>query len=360
MTGIYIHVPFCAKKCPYCDFYSCLYTLKSARKYTDAVLRNIPALPELSADTVYFGGGTPSILPPELLAEILDSISENVRLIMPEITVEVNPCTVTEKKLDAYKEMGVNRLSFGVQSGNNDELAFLGRKHSFEKAAEMVEAAHDMGFENISCDVMIGVKDQTAEKLENSIKKIAKLPIKHISSYILKVEENTDFGRNNTAAVLPDDDSVSDLYLHSVKILEQEGFRQYEISNFSKQGYESRHNLKYWKCEEYIGIGPSSHSYYNGKRCYVPEGLEKFCDNEYQEIVYEDYEAGTDEEKIMLGMRLSDGIFLDDFPDKKSGICQKAEKYCSHGLAFISDGRLRLTPEGFLVSNLIIADLVCL
>ncbi len=358
MTGIYIHVPFCARKCPYCDFYSCSYTLKSAEEYKNAVIRNIEVLPNIDADTVYFGGGTPSLVPSDFIAEILDAINKRLNLADPEITIEVNPCTVTAEKLRAYKRAGVNRLSVGVQSGNNEELEFLGRRHTFEKAAETVEQAVYAGFKNISCDLMIGVMGQTPEKLEQSISQITALPVTHISSYILKIEENTPFGRNNTEKLLPDDEQTAQLYLCSVRLLEAAGFKQYEISNFSREGYHSRHNLKYWNCEEYIGIGPSAHSYYNGRRYYVPESLESFCADPVQQKIYEEYQAGTDEEKIMLGLRLNEGIYPDDYPTLKQKILRKAEKYCTHGLAVFKDGRLCLTPEGFLVSNSIISDII--
>lgn len=358
MTGIYIHVPFCAKKCPYCDFYSCGYTLRGAEEYKNAVIRNIDALPCVDADTVYFGGGTPSLIPSDFIAEMLDALAKRTNLADPEITIEVNPRTVTFEKLKAYKRAGINRLSVGVQSGNNEDLNFLGRSHTFEKAAETVEQAVNAGFVNISCDLMIGTKGQTSDKLEQSIAKIAALPITHISSYILKIEENTPFGINNIEKFLPDDEQTAGLYLSSVSLLEAAGFKQYEISNFSCKDYRSRHNLKYWKCEEYMGIGPSAHSYYNGRRYYVPNNLESFCSDRFQRKVYEDYKAGTDEEKIMLGLRLTDGIRPDDYPKLKRDILKKAEAYCAHGLAVFKNGRLCLTPKGFLVSNSIISDII--
>lgn len=358
MTGIYIHVPFCAKKCPYCDFYSCGYTRKSAERYKNAVLRNVLSTPDIRVDTVYFGGGTPSLIPAEYISEILEALDRRISLVSPEITIEVNPCTVTPQKLAAYKKAGINRLSVGVQSGNNDELEFLGRSHSFEKAAEVVETAAELGFENISCDLMIGIMGQTAGKLEQSVEKITALPVSHISSYMLKIEENTPFGRNNTAELLPDEDEAAELYLHSVKLLENAGFKQYEISNFAKEGFQSRHNLKYWRCEEYLGMGPSSHSYFGGRRFYTPDNLEEFCESTVQRRIYEDGEAGTDEEKIMLGLRLAEGICPSDYPVFESRILKKAANYCAHGLAELKNGRLCLTPEGFLVSNSIIADII--
>lgn len=358
MTGIYIHVPFCAKKCPYCDFYSCSYSMGAALEYQNAVLRNINYLPEIEADTVYFGGGTPSLMPEQFFSSVLNALNNKVKLIDPEITIEANPCTLTNLKLKQYKFIGINRISFGVQSADNNELEFLERLHTFEMTEKIVNAAFDAGFENISCDIMIGTKDQTLDKLENTINKVTALPIQHISSYILKVEKNTDFGRKHMEKNLPDDDAAADLYLHSVRLLENAGFKQYEISNFSKKDFESRHNLKYWQCEEYIGIGPSAHSFYNGKRFSVPADLEKFCGGKQQEIIYDAHIPGTDEEKIMLGLRLTSGIFLDDFRERKNDIVKKAEKYCQNGFAFMENGYLKLTPKGFLVSNSIISDII--
>lgn len=358
MIGIYIHVPFCSKKCPYCDFYSCKYNLKAAENYKNAVIRNIYALPKIDVDTVYFGGGTPSIMPPEYISEIIEAVESRLHLCSPEITIEVNPCTMTLKKLKSYKKAGINRLSVGVQSGNDDELEFLGRSHNFEKASEVVVNAGELGFENISCDVMIGVEGQTLDKLERSIRKLTSLPVTHISSYILKIEDNTPFGKTGVSNLLPDDDRIADLYLHSVKLLENAGFLQYEISNFARDGFHSKHNLKYWKCNEYIGIGPSAHSYYNGKRYFVPKNLDEFCEKAEQMKIYEEYKVGTDEEKIMLGLRLTDGICPDDFPKYSHEIIKKSEKYYNYGLAVFENNTLSLTPKGFLVSNSIISDIL--
>lgn len=357
MTGVYIHVPFCSKKCPYCDFYSCNYSIKSAEKYKNAVIRNIRNLPYADVDTVYFGGGTPSIIPSEYIAEIIEALECRFNLISPEITIEINPCTVTEAKLNSYKIAGINRLSVGVQSGNNDELEFLGRSHSFEKAADTIMLAAETGFYNISCDLMIALKDQTFEKLECSVTNIINLPIQHVSSYILKVEKETPFYKNKTWRLLPDDDQIADLYLYTVKLLEESGFKQYEISNFSKIGYKSRHNMKYWKCEEYLGIGPSAHSYFNGKRYYVPDDLDSFCENDHQIIINENAEPGSGNERIMLGLRLTEGINLEDF-DNNLDLYKRSMKYCKNGFAELNDNYLKLTPKGFLVSNSIITDLL--
>ncbi|MDE5649115.1 MAG: coproporphyrinogen III oxidase family protein, partial [Oscillospiraceae bacterium] len=193
-VGIYIHVPFCAKKCPYCDFYSCPYSLTAAEQYTDAIIRDIKNLPEnIYADTIYFGGGTPSILPVDRLNKILDALYHHCRIINPEITLEINPCTVTEEKLFQYSNIGINRLSIGVQSVHDDELKLLGRIHSWKKAKEIIKSAQIIGFDNISCDVIIGLPEQNIDKIKTTLNKIAELSVQHISAYILKIEENTPF-----------------------------------------------------------------------------------------------------------------------------------------------------------------------
>lgn len=355
--GIYIHVPFCAKKCPYCDFYSCGYSLQSAEKYTNALIRDINSLPEnICADTVYFGGGTPSLLPAEMLKKILDTLNNRCNITAPEITIEINPCTVHEEKLLQYRKMGINRLSVGVQSADDRELEFLGRNHSWEKAKEIINLSVKNGFENISCDIMTGLPRQSFDTLKTTIDKISALPVTHISSYILKIEEDTPFDTPDIINQLPDDDYVSDLYLFMVSQLENHGYKQYEISNFSKPGFESRHNLKYWKCREYIGLGPSAHSYFNGKRYYIPSDLNDY--RKQSEKIITEENPGSDEEKIMLGLRLTEGINVNDFPDKKDFILKKSGLFQKSGLVNIQNNTVSLTPKGFLVSNSIISELI--
>ena len=191
---------------------------------------------------------------------------------------------------------------------------------------------------------MIALKDQTFEKLECSVTNIINLPIQHVSSYILKVEKETPFYKNKTWKLLPDDDQIADLYLYTVKLLEESGFKQYEISNFSKIGYKSRHNMKYWKCEEYLGIGPSAHSYFNGKRYYVPDDLDSFCENDHQIIINEKTDLGSGNERIMLGLRLTEGINLEDF-DNNLDLYKRSMKYCKNGFAELNDNYLKLNAK---------------
>lgn len=357
MIGIYIHIPFCAKKCPYCDFFSGSYTADLEKKFVRAVVRDIENFPTCeTADTVYFGGGTPSLVKPESLAEIIKALSEKFTLVSPEITIEVNPSTVTAKKLEQYRSMGINRLSLGVQSANDNELDLLGRLHDFKKARQAVLTAKSCGFDNISCDIMTGLPGQTEESLLNSIDKITSLPVTHLSSYILKIEKGTAFDNDEFVRTLPDDDHSAALYLFMVKELEKRGFSQYEISNFSKPGFESRHNLKYWHCEEYAGFGASAHSYFGGRRSFIPADLDKYLQNAPVPIIT-DENPGQAEEQIMLGLRLTEGINVDRFPDVKDKLLKKTDLFERAGLMKRDGSRISLTPEGFLVSNSIIAEL---
>ena len=357
-TGIYIHIPFCAKKCPYCDFYSCSYSKSMAEQFTDALIKEIENFKGgVSADTVYFGGGTPSLIPAEFTEKILSAVKNRFELLNPEITLEVNPCTVNYEKLMKYREMGINRLSTGVQSMNDNELKLLGRSHTAEKAVQVILDAEKCGFENISADVMIGLPGQNCKTLENTIQKLSELPLTHISSYILKIEEGTPFDNEEFIRSMPDDDFVSDMYLCMVKSLSEKGFKQYEISNFSKPGFESRHNLKYWRCMEYIGFGCSAHSFYDGRRFYCTDNLDSYIKNGAEKVITDESPAG-DDEKIMLGLRLSEGININDYPERKDDIIKKSELLKKAGYVNFDGRILSLTPKGFLVSNMIINE-VC-
>ncbi len=341
-TGLYIHVPFCVKKCPYCDFYS--GELRNKSEYISAVLRNLRRFPEMY-DTVYFGGGTPSLCH-TVAGEVLSNVrlSENA-----EITFECNPETVDCYVFEDLKKAGVNRLSFGVQSLNDSELSALGRIHSAGRAEGMLYEAAKHGFTNVSADLMLGVPQQTRQSLVATIDRLCGLPVTHISAYMLKIEPNTAFGKN--PPVVPDDDEQAELYLLAVSELEKRGFRQYEISNFAKEGYESRHNLKYWHCEEYIGIGPSAHSFYKGVRYAVPRSLADFIESDVQPEVPTETDPDSEEEHILLGLRLTEGIPLTDEIRDRLPLIPKN--------LYRTDGeRLSLTPEGFLVSNNIISMLI--
>lgn len=363
--GIYIHVPFCESKCPYCDFYS--RPPKGAgkdkneyiREYTAGVKSRLVSYAKIygdrAVDTIYFGGGTPSVLGADALSDILSEIknlykvSENA-----EITCEANPCSVDEEFFTKLKSSGFNRLSMGLQSANEDELKLLGRQHTAEEAAEKVRLAQKVGFDNISLDLMIALPNQTKEKLKNSIDFCASLNVQHISSYILKVEENTVFGKKGVQTL--GDEETADMYLLMVSELEKHGYKQYEISNFAKENFEARHNTRYWRDEEYLGIGPAAHSFMDGKRFYFERSLADFLSGKNPT---EDGSGGDIEEKIMLKLRLTEGISERDlisFEDGKAVFdkLMKAAKLLPKNLIKIDNGTVSLTAEGFLVSNSVI------
>lgn len=361
-TGLYIHVPFCVRKCPYCDFYSVAGNNDS--KYTDyseAVLRNIKRYKktchDLVIDTVYFGGGTPSLLPADFFKSVISEISD-VLCDDPEITIELNPKTADVEKLLAFRQAGINRLSVGVQSADDKELEYLGRIHSFSHAEEIIKSANKAGFDNISADLMIGIKGQTTDSLKKSVDRITGLPVKHISAYMLKIEKGTAYYQSNICNEVPDEDLTAQLYLQAVELLEKKGFDQYEISNFSVQGAQSRHNLKYWRCQEYIGIGPSAHSFFNNKRYEVPRDLAMFTGNEIQTEIINEEDPGDFFEKAMLALRLSEGLDLSLYPQYAKNVLRRAEKFRNTDLININDLNVSLTAHGFLLSNSIISDLL--
>ncbi len=359
-TGLYIHVPFCAVKCPYCDFYSKGFSRKNAVDYSEAVIRNIKYYinndPALCFDTVYFGGGTPSLMPSEFFYRIMDTLSERISS-DNEISVEVNPKTVNYDKLKEYISFGINRLSVGVQSAVDSELEGLGRRHTFSDAEKTFDIARKAGFENISADLMIGIKGQSKESLMYSCEKIAGLSPEHISAYMLIIEPGTEFYSNTISALVPDEDETADMYLSLVKKLDDLGYHQYEISNFSKEGYESRHNLKYWRCEEYIGIGPSAHSYFRDLRYEVPRDLSEFILSDVQREEINEKNPGSFFERGMLKLRLTEGFCLDEYPEQKDRIIRNSTKFIKAGLVQLSDNVINLTPEGFLVSNYLISEI---
>ncbi len=342
--GLYIHVPFCVKKCPYCNFYSVPHSEWKTKEYEAAVIRNLKRY-GLQYDTVYFGGGTPGLFPYQI-GQILEAADYTKDA---EITAECNPDSVDECALLYLRKSGVNRLSFGVQSLSVEELSALGRTHHPERAKAMIRRAAGLGFKNISADLMLGIPRQTEQSLSKTIEELCGLPITHVSAYILKIEPDTVFGKKPPE--LPDEDAQAALYLQAVEQLAAHGFAQYEISNFAKPGYESRHNLKYWRCEEYVGIGPAAHSYFGGKRYAVPRSLTRFLENEAQPEEITDDAPDREEERVMLGLRLTEGIPL------TSELNERLAAIPKH-LYKTESGRLSLTPEGFLVSNEIISLLI--
>lgn len=365
MTGIYIHIPFCIRKCPYCDFYSMPDNRELREKYVTALCANILSYKgqHIDADTVYFGGGTPSLLEVTQIERILSACGEAFDLHSTEITLEANPCTLNERKLSALRHAGINRLSIGIQSSQDRELEFLGRLHSFSTAEQAVVTAYKTGFDNISGDLMLGLAGQDMESLDKTLDAMTSLPLSHISAYMLKIEDGTAFDCDKVRNSVADEDTVSDMYLRTVEKLEKKGFEQYEISNFAKDGHYSRHNLKYWKCEEYLGFGTAAHSYFNDERYFCPPDINKYVTIPVQTKIITEKSPDKAEEYIMLNLRLKWGISLEKTSMLKDddfclNLRNKAAVFSQNGLCKICGDRVSLTAKGFLVSNEIIAQLL--
>lgn len=344
--GLYIHVPFCVRKCPYCDFFS-VTDLSLTEAYTEAVIRNIKAIYG-SFSTVYFGGGTPSLLTAEQIGRILSAAEIQSGA---EISMEANPGTADENYLRDIRTAGINRISFGVQSFDDTELKSLGRIHSAEEAVSVILSAEKSGFESISADLMLAVSGQTRTSLRKSLETVTSLPLTHISAYMLKVEKGTPLSIDNKLLEkIPDEDETAEMYLEAVGFFENRGFEQYEISNFAKNGFECRHNLGYWRCQEYYGIGCSAHSFVDGERFCCDDPPEKFILSPVQSRIPMG-KGGSTGERAMLALRLTkEGVPSDLFP----GLEERAEILIRKGLVKNEKNFLRLTPEGCLVSNEII------
>lgn len=340
-AGLYIHIPFCFSKCPYCDFYSTKYTPTAADAFAEKLGGQMQDYTG-SFDTVYFGGGTPSILEPQVLTGILQAVRDHFAIDpAAEITVECNPSKDLTGDMEQYAAAGINRVSIGMQSAVDRERFALGRRAGSGEVARTVAAAKAAGITNISLDVMLGTPKQTPDSLEETFAFIARMQVTHISAYLLKIEPGTPFDRLQAKLALPEEDTVCQMYLQTVERLGQLGFAQYEISNFARPGYESRHNLKYWLLEPYLGLGPSAHSLWNSRRFYFD-----------RDWIWQDEGPGGDrEEQILLGLRLNRGIPAD-------WLTRDPAPYIAGGFMRRANGRISLTPRGMLVSNTILAELL--
>lgn len=362
MTGIYIHIPFCKTKCPYCDFYSFKPEEYQKDSYLKSVLFCLLDYKDKikdSIDTVYFGGGTPSVFGGERISKIIECIRKNYKIASEaEITVECNPSTVDRELVFHLKNAGVNRISMGMQSAVDRERKALGRLSGKAQVKNALELFQGAGIKNISLDLMLGIPHQTKQSLKESLDFLTQSKVTHISAYMLKIEEGTPFSHINPP--LPDEDEVCELYLDTVNYLEEKGYSQYEISNFSLPGFESKHNLRYWKAESYLGIGPSAHSFIDGKRFYYPRDFDSFLKNP---TPVPDGNGGDEEEYIMLSLRLKDGLTKEGYKkrfnkDIPCEIFQKAKKFQKAGLLEITDKGISLNKNGFLLSNSIITELL--
>ena len=327
--GLYIHIPFCKKKCNYCDFYSVVPTDSIKKRYIESLCTEIKKWGERTArpiDTMYIGGGTPSLLSHNELALIFGAVRSSFTLLDgAEITVEINPGDNIADFLKGAVALGVNRVSIGVQSCNENELCVLGRRHNTEDAVCAVKAARNAGIKNISADIM--------------------------------VEEGTPFDKMNIS--VPNDDKTAEQYMQLCNAMRKAGYEHYEISNFAKKGYQSRHNNRYWLQEEYIGIGPSAHSFFDGKRFFYERDINAFIDG--AETVFDGF-GGDQAEYIMLRLRLNTGLNFKEFEAKfnkslDARIIDKAKSLEKHGLCRVNDS-ISLTDKGMLVSNTIISTLL--
>ncbi len=340
-AGLYIHIPFCKNKCPYCDFYSKKYSENDAVEYCNALIAQMQDF-DGGFDTVYFGGGTPSIIPEELIGKVINEAKKHFEIDPnSEITIECNPSKDLSESFKKYKSYGINRVSLGMQSAVDKERFALGRTAGKAQVEKAVFDAKNAGIENISLDLMLGTPKQSLSSLDETFDFIDKMKVKHISAYMLKIEEGTPFAKMKKRLELPSEDEVCEMYLKTVEVLNQLGFPQYEISNFARAGFESRHNLKYWELEPYLGLGKSAHSFWQGKRFFIDESFN----------IIPDGEGGTKEERIMLGLRLSKGI-------NKKLTEKDYQKFIDMGYINEKGDNIALTPKGMLVSNSIINELI--
>lgn len=363
MTGLYIHVPFCVSKCPYCDFYSKIdRNDETLDAYTAAVCREFARYPAQPIDTVYFGGGTPSLLGGARLTRILEAAQAHFSLCDgTEITLEANPADNLRGTFATFAAAGGNRISLGMQSGQAHLLSALGRRHTPADVTRTVQDIAAAGIDNFSLDLMLALPHQTATDIERDVALCTAFGATHVSAYLLKIEPNTPFAKYDLA--LPDEDAAADMYLLACERLQAAGYRQYEISNFAVTGFESRHNGKYWDGDSYIGIGPAAHSFWDNRRFAYPRDLAAFI-NGVTPITEENtgIAVGSDAEYAMLRLRRTDGIDATAFRQKFGRDIpvlwrQNADKLPSTLVTQDAQG-IRLTRAGFLLSNVLTARIL--
>lgn len=368
MSGVYIHIPFCNSKCPYCDFYSYRCKEEKQKEYVEALIDEIKTLRrsgeylsrDFTADTLYLGGGTPSVLHGEDLCRIIETAKEKFNIKDGEITVECNPNSPVENLIPYFKKCGVNRTSLGMQSAVDSERRALGRQADRQRIKNVIDLLKDNGIDNISLDIMLGIPSQTAESLNETLSFAIDCNVKHISAYILKIEDGTFFDTHRERYDFPDENAVCDLYNQCADTLKKAGFSHYEISNFAKPSYESRHNTKYWELESYLGIGASAHSFIDGKRFYSESDTESFING--QKVIF-DGNGGDSDEYIMLKLRLKKGLNLHELTElygEKAAkkIKKKAPLFKEQGFVDFDGENLSLTRKGFLISNSIICEFI--
>lgn len=368
--GLYIHIPFCKRKCNYCDFPSFQgISQTEKKKYVDALISEINSYsrPEkIKVNTVFIGGGTPSLLGGEEMGRVLSSVYESFEISEDaEISMEANPGTLTLENAIAYRSSGINRISIGSQSFCENELKKLGRIHNSAAISEAVAIAREAGFSNVNLDLMYGIPEQTMDSFKRSLDSLIALSPEHVSVYGLIIEEGTPFFRGLAELRLPTEDAECDMYYLAAQLLSDNGYRHYEISNYAKEGYECRHNLKYWRDEEYIGVGLAAHSYFGKKRYSNPVTLDEYFSFERERYISTediDLEANA-YEYVMMHLRLSEGFSLSEYKERfgtafTDGREQTLSRFIELGYLMLTDGRISLTERGFYVSNAILTELI--
>lgn len=373
MIGLYIHIPFCVSKCKYCDFNSHKINLEEKVKYLEDLKEEMKLykkeIGDNEIDTVFIGGGTPSILTKEEIKLLFDNIKSNFKLKNnAEITMECNPGTLTVNKLKVMKECGVNRLSIGLQAVQNNHLKYIGRIHTYEEFEENYNQAKNVGFENINIDLMYALPNQKKEDWMESLEKVVKLNPTHISAYSLILEEGTElfnmYERNEFK--LLDEDADIEMYEYTINYLKMNGYNQYEISNYAKEGFECKHNILYWKCENYLGLGVSASGYLNNTRYNNISDLDeynKLIHSGKKPIEWQEKLSIKDEieESIFLGLRMNEGIKFKMFHEKydfnfEEEYKNEINKLKNMNLIEIRDGVLKLTQKGREISNSVFVE----
>lgn len=347
MIGIYVHLPFCLRKCPYCAFFSESNAQNKMEAYVKRVVEEAKKYPPQEVETIYFGGGTPTLLPADLLVFLLKSLLEHFPC-KGEITIESNPATVSRAFLKELRDAGFNRVSIGVQSLIDDELLFLGRMHTAQDAINSIKDAKAAGFLNVSADIMFGLPNQTCDNVKYTLQKLISLSVQHISAYSLSIEEGTPFSKRDLS--LPSEDAERGMYTAIIETLKAHNFVHYEISNFSLPGFEAVHNTNYWKCGEYIGLGAGAHSYFQGVRYNNIENIDMYLSEtnavENRVVLTE---SDKREEYYMLGLRLLRGVKADNNPN--------IPRLVRNGLLEFSGENIRLTKRGIDLANYVITEL---
>ena len=373
--GLYIHIPFCNRKCDYCDFVSYSMDKKAQQKYLEAMFKEIDMVKQNFEDeifdTIYIGGGTPSIVYEGFIASLARKVFSSFHFAeKTEFTIEVNPASFTKEKFIEYVQAGMNRISVGVQCLDSKLLAEHGRIQSIENVEETFQILRKHGFDNVSSDVMLGLPNQTIESVEETLEFLIQNRVKHISTYTLQVEKHTmlyDKIKRKKLKILKDT-KLLEIYNRVNEILTEFDYIQYEISNYAKAGYKSRHNQKYWHDVDYLGLGVSAHSFVDGYRFYNTKRLDTYIDNLNQgktAMYSKEYVPDEDRrvERLMLSLRTAEGLDLEKFSlDFKENLllsrAEQIKKMQADGQIEIVDGFLRITPDNYFISNSIIVELM--